>query len=313
MKTNSNIFKKNKSKGFTLIEVVVVLLILSILSGIAVPALTGYIGDSKKRTMVFECRSCVVAANTLSVRAYGDGAPIGNITYTDDPFIQKVLILAEVPKDGVIDSMTYVNSEVSELYYTRDGITVRYYNGEYSVVDGMGPVDPGSETVGGTLPEPAKPNFTDVGTLHGTERTDAIKNNAIALLGIFNQCLSEALNEVSPDAKIVYWNKPSGGILDNFGLCTLYESNYNQVVKEVSVKSGDLIKPILEEYGIDGRNVKVVFENTTKNSAGKTLRNVTPSRIEFKAKSLTGGTSDTYYYNYYPESGELVQEKKAVV
>lgn len=40
---------KKNNKGFTLVEVVVVLVILAILAAVAVPALTGYIKDSKER------------------------------------------------------------------------------------------------------------------------------------------------------------------------------------------------------------------------------------------------------------------------
>ena len=37
------------NKGFTLVEIIVVLVILAILAAIAVPAVLGYVDESKKR------------------------------------------------------------------------------------------------------------------------------------------------------------------------------------------------------------------------------------------------------------------------
>lgn len=51
-----------EQKGFTLVELMVVLVILGIVGSFAVPALTGYIDDSKEKKAVTETQACVTAA-----------------------------------------------------------------------------------------------------------------------------------------------------------------------------------------------------------------------------------------------------------
>ena len=58
--------KKNRKKGFTLVELIVVLVILAILAALLIPALTGYIDKAKKKQVVAETRSCVMALQTYA-------------------------------------------------------------------------------------------------------------------------------------------------------------------------------------------------------------------------------------------------------
>lgn len=56
--------------GFTLVELVVVLVILGIAASFAVPALTGYIDTSKEKKAVSEAQACVMAATRLGAAQY---------------------------------------------------------------------------------------------------------------------------------------------------------------------------------------------------------------------------------------------------
>lgn len=56
--------KKNTKRGFTLVELIVVLVILAILAALLIPALTGYIDKARKSQVVAETRMLTQAVQT---------------------------------------------------------------------------------------------------------------------------------------------------------------------------------------------------------------------------------------------------------
>lgn len=63
--------KENKDKGFTLVELIVVLVILAILAAILVPALMGYIDRAKEQKYIDEAKALMTATQAGIAEAYG--------------------------------------------------------------------------------------------------------------------------------------------------------------------------------------------------------------------------------------------------
>ncbi len=67
------------NKGFTLVELIVVLVILAILATILVPALLGYIDKAKDSQDMLAAKNVLTAAQTKMTEAYADGTVVQEI------------------------------------------------------------------------------------------------------------------------------------------------------------------------------------------------------------------------------------------
>ncbi|MCI6700620.1 MAG: type II secretion system GspH family protein [Solobacterium sp.] len=107
---------KNKKKGFTLVELIVVLAILAILAAMLVPALTGYIDKANQKKVVAETRQIVVAAQTIASEDYAKGKVDANyVPDTDD-----ILKLAELSGKGTLTiAKENVNDTTGTIEYLK--------------------------------------------------------------------------------------------------------------------------------------------------------------------------------------------------
>ena len=64
--------KYESRKGFTLVEMIVVLLILAVVTSMAVPAFSRQINDAKEKKAVTEAQSCVTAGTGLGAQLYSE-------------------------------------------------------------------------------------------------------------------------------------------------------------------------------------------------------------------------------------------------
>lgn len=131
-----------KDRGFTLVEIIVVLVILAILAAFTIPTMLGFVNDAKAKAMIAEVREVYVAAQATATEY---SVPIGEagelssqaaVNKNSPEGIQMAKYLGTdiKPVAGIInatDVLAYWDVEmtttgkINKVNYTKNGKTLR--------------------------------------------------------------------------------------------------------------------------------------------------------------------------------------------
>lgn len=135
MKFLRKMYQKSKEqKGFTLVEMIVVLVIIAILAAITIPALLKYIDKAKDKQIIINARTAYLAAETAASEAYAADVSPAAITFNQGGGTSATQAIKDVEKNasdltGIKKTYTCTATvdnqwKIQKVTYGQDGKTV---------------------------------------------------------------------------------------------------------------------------------------------------------------------------------------------
>lgn len=130
--------------GFTLVELIVVMVILTLMAAILVPSVLGWIDEARGKQYVLSARSLYMSAQAIESEKYAawDGT-IANASHSlSDSDKERIARMADIEGAEIIDLVFESDTPggsgagSNHGYFTIVGITVRFENATVTLADG---------------------------------------------------------------------------------------------------------------------------------------------------------------------------------
>ena len=114
--------RTNKKKGFTLVELIVVIAIIAILAGALTPSFTGYISEAKKVKVIDQAKNVVTAYESVTAKSPGklDGSSKASVVANSTTLLEPEDVdkISDVTVD---DCKKILDSENNDFELNSDG------------------------------------------------------------------------------------------------------------------------------------------------------------------------------------------------
>ena len=138
--------KKNGlgNRGFTLVELIVVMVILTLMAAILVPSVLGWIDEARGKQYVLSARSLYMSAQAIESEKYAawDGTTANANHLLSDSDRERIARMADIDGAEIIDLIFESDTPggngagSNHGYFTIVGITVRFENVTVTLADG---------------------------------------------------------------------------------------------------------------------------------------------------------------------------------
>lgn len=133
------------NKGFTLVELIVVMVILILLASIMIPSLLGWIDEAKGKQYVLNARSIYMSAQAVESEKYAawDGTAANANHFLTESDKERIARMADIEGAEILevkfesDTLGGAGAASNHGYYTIVGITVQFEGALVTLSDGI--------------------------------------------------------------------------------------------------------------------------------------------------------------------------------